>query len=73
MTIATWSGPVAVDRLKGKKITIIPILQAGLGMMGWVLEALPYAKVLVAGLCRDKKTPKPVASCEKFVQSIDRG
>ena len=68
MTIATWSGPVADDRLKGKKITIIPILQAGLGMMDWVLKALPSAKVLVAGLCRDKKTPKPVTSARSLAR-----
>ena len=63
MTIETWSGPVTVDRIKGKKITIVPILRAGLGMMDWVLKALPSAKVSVAGLYRDEKTLKP---CDLF-------
>jgi uracil phosphoribosyltransferase len=68
MTIATWSGPIAVDRLKGKKITINPILQAGLGMMDWVLRALPSTKVLVAGLYRDGKTLNHLTYFENFGQ-----
>jgi uracil phosphoribosyltransferase len=72
VTIETWSGPVTVDRIKGKKITIVPILRAGLGMMDGVLKALPSAKVSVVGLYRDEKTLKPVTYFEKLVQDIDR-
>ncbi len=72
VTIETWSGPVRVDRIKGKKITIVPILRAGLGMMDGVLKALPSAKVSVVGLYRDEKTLKPVTYFEKLVQDIDR-
>jgi uracil phosphoribosyltransferase len=70
VTIETWSGPTAVDRIKGKKITIVPILRAGLGMMDGVLKALPSAKVSVVGLYRDEKTLKPVTYFEKLVQDI---
>jgi len=70
VTIETWSGPTAVDRIKGKKITIVPILRAGLGMMDGVLKALPSAKVSVVGLYRDEKTLQPVTYFEKLVQDI---
>ena len=33
VTIEGWCGPVEVDQIKGKKITVVPILRAGLGMM----------------------------------------
>ena len=32
-TIEGWAGEVEVERIKGKKITVVPILRAGLGMM----------------------------------------
>lgn len=33
VTIEGWNGPVEIDQIKGKKITVVPILRAGLGMM----------------------------------------
>lgn len=72
VTIETWSGQTTVERIKGKKITIVPILRAGLGMMDGVLKALPSAKVSVVGLYRDEKTLQPVTYFEKLVQDIDQ-
>ena len=72
VTIETWSGPVQVDRIKGKKITIVPILRAGLGMMDGVLKAVPTAKVSVVGLYRDETTLQPVTYFQKLVQDIDK-
>ena len=72
VTIETWSGPVQVDRIKGKKITIVPILRAGLGMMDGVLKAVPTAKVSVVGLYRDEKTLQPITYFQKLVQDIDQ-
>ncbi len=72
VTIESWAGPVEIERIKGKKITIVPILRAGLGMMDGVLKAVPSAKVSVVGLYRDEKTLKPVAYFEKLVQDIDQ-
>jgi uracil phosphoribosyltransferase len=72
VTIECWSGPVEVDRIKGKKITIVPILRAGIGMMDGVLEAIPSAKVSVVGLYRDEETLQPVTYFEKLVQDIDQ-
>ncbi len=72
VTIDCWSGKVEVDRIKGKKITIVPILRAGIGMMDGVLEAIPSAKVSVVGLYRDEETLQPVTYFEKLVQDIDQ-
>nr|WP_320011369.1 uracil phosphoribosyltransferase [uncultured Desulfobulbus sp.] len=70
--IDTWAGTTKVNRIKGKKITIVPILRAGLGMMDGVTKALPNVKVSVVGLYRDEKTLQPVPYFEKLVQDIDQ-
>lgn len=70
VTIESWAGPVRVDRIKGKKMTIVPILRAGLGMMDGVLNAMPTARVSVVGLYRDVKTLQPVTYFKKLVQDI---
>ena len=49
-----------VKELKGKKMAIIPILRAGLGMVDGVLELIPAAKVGHIGLYRDPETLDPV-------------
>ncbi|MBO6015102.1 MAG: uracil phosphoribosyltransferase [Lachnospiraceae bacterium] len=46
--------------LKGKKMAIIPILRAGLGMVDGILTLIPAAKVGHIGLYRDPVTIKPV-------------
>lgn len=46
--------------LSGKKVAIVPILRAGLGMVDGVLELLPSAKVGHIGLYRDPETLAPV-------------
>ena len=33
VTLEGWAGPVAVEQIKGKKVTVVPILRAGLGML----------------------------------------
>ena len=70
VTLESWAGPVRVDRIKGKKMTIVPILRAGLGMMDGVLNAMPTARVSVVGLYRDEKTLQPVTYFKKLVQDI---
>lgn len=49
-----------VKELKGKKMAIVPILRAGLGMVDGVLELIPAAKVGHIGLYRDPETLNPV-------------
>ncbi|MEI7814763.1 MAG: uracil phosphoribosyltransferase [Coriobacteriia bacterium] len=46
--------------LAGKKVAVIPILRAGLGMVDGILELLPAAKVGHVGLYRDPVTLRPV-------------
>lgn len=72
VTIECWSGPVEVERIKGKKVTIVPILRAGIGMMEGVLDAIPSAKVSVVGLYRDETTLQPVTYFEKLVKDIEQ-
>ena len=49
-----------VKELKGKKLAIVPILRAGLGMVDGMLELIPVAKVGHIGLYRDPETHEPV-------------
>lgn len=69
-TITGWNGPVEVEKIKGKKITVVPILRAGLGMMDGVLDLIPSARVSVVGLYRNEETLEPVAYYEKFTSNI---
>ena len=49
-----------VKELRGKKLAIVPILRAGLGMVDGMLNLIPAAKVGHIGLYRDPETLKPV-------------
>ena len=60
VTIKTPICETTVKELKGKKMAIIPILRAGLGMVDGVLELIPAAKVGHIGLYRAPETHKPV-------------
>ena len=60
VTIETPICETIVKQLKGKKMAIVPILRAGLGMVDGVLSLIPAAKVGHIGLYRDPDTLKPV-------------
>ena len=49
-----------VRELKGKKLAVVPILRAGLGMVDGMLQLIPAAKVGHIGLYRDPDTLEPV-------------
>ena len=49
-----------VKELKGKKLAVVPILRAGLGMVDGMLSMIPAAKVGHIGLYRDPETLEPV-------------
>ena len=70
-TIRGWAGDVVVERIKGKKITVVPILRAGLGMMHGVLNLIPSAKVSVVGLYRNEETLEPVKYYVKMTSQIE--
>ena len=68
--IECWSGPAEVERISGKKVTVVPILRAGLGMLDGVLDMIPSAKVSVVGLSRNHETLQPANYFEKFVGQL---
>ena len=69
--ITSWTGDkLMVDRIKGKKITIVPILRAGLGMLDGVMQLIPTAKISVVGFYRDETTLEPVAYFDKIVADV---
>jgi len=70
-TIECWSGPTEIDQIAGRKVTVVPILRAGLGMLDGVLDMMPNAKVSVVGLARDHETLKPVNYFDRFVGQLD--
>ncbi|MBT9526981.1 MAG: uracil phosphoribosyltransferase [Rhizobacter sp.] len=69
--IECWSGPVEIDQVRGKKVTVVPILRAGLGMLDGVLDMVPNAKVSIVGLSRNHETLQPEHYFEKFVGHLD--
>ena len=71
VTVEGWAGPVETRRIKRAKVTLVPILRAGLGMLPGVLELIPAAKVGVVGLQRDEQTLQPVGYYEKLTGRMD--
>ena len=57
--------------LSGKKIAIVPILRAGIGMVDGVLKLIPAAKVGHIGLYRDPETLKPVEYYAKLPADVE--
>ena len=65
--------PVAVAKCKmlaGKKLAIIPILRAGLGMVDAMVDMIPSAKIGHIGLYRDPETHQPVEYYCKLPEDI---
>lgn len=71
-TVTDWNNYQSpIVQIKGKKITIVPILRAGLGMLDGVMRIIPNAKVSVVGLYRNEETLEPVAYFDKVVKDVD--
>ena len=60
MEIQTPVSKAKVKMLSGKKLGVIPILRAGIGMVDGIIKLIPAAKVGHVGLYRDPETLKPV-------------
>ena len=58
-------------KLSGKKLGIVPILRAGLGMVDGVLEVFPAAKIGHIGMYRDEETLKPVEYYSKLPNDVE--
>jgi uracil phosphoribosyltransferase len=70
-TVQGWAGPVAVERISGKKVTLVPILRAGIGMLDGVLDAIPNAKVSVVGIARNHETLLPEPYVDRLAGGLD--
>lgn len=70
--IEGWCGRIKGEQIKGKTVTVVPILRAGLGMLDGVLDLIPTAKISVVGLQRDEETLQPIPYFEKLVDKMDK-
>ena len=59
-------------QLTGKKLAIVPILRAGIGMVDGFLSLIPAAKVGHIGMYRDEETLQPVEYLVKLPEDIDQ-
>ena len=62
---------MTAKKISGKKLAIVPILRAGIGMVDGILALVPVAKVGHIGLYRDPDTHMPVEYYSKFPQDIE--
>ena len=69
--IETPIGKTRCHMLAGKKVAIVPILRAGLGMVDGMLRLIPAAKVGHIGMYRDEETLTPVEYFCKLPQDIE--
>ncbi|MCD1147979.1 uracil phosphoribosyltransferase [Peptoniphilus sp. KCTC 25270] len=68
--IETPMGPMIGKAISGKKVAIVPLLRAGLGMVDGLLSLMPGARVGHIGLYRDPETLKPVEYYCKLPKDI---
>jgi uracil phosphoribosyltransferase len=69
--IETPIGPMTGVQLEGKKVVLIAILRAGLGILDGMLELMPSARVGHVGMYRDPKTLEPVEYFYKVPQNLE--
>jgi uracil phosphoribosyltransferase len=72
ITIETPIQKTKAYTISGKKLAIVPILRAGIGMVDGLLDLVPVAKVGHIGLYRDPETHQPVTYYCKLPADIDR-
>ena len=70
LEIETPISKMTASRVLGRKLAIVPILRAGLGMVEGLLDLVPVAKVGHIGLYRDENTHKPVVYYCKLPEDI---
>ncbi len=70
--IETPVAPMVAPIIKGKKIAVVAILRAGLGMAESMIELIPSARVGHIGLYRDPKTKRPVQYFSKLPEPEGR-
>lgn len=70
--INSWRGSIKVEKIKGPKVTLVPILRAGLGMLDGVIENMPGVSVSVVGVYRDEETLQAIPYFDKLIKDIDK-
>ncbi|MDE5977489.1 MAG: uracil phosphoribosyltransferase [Turicibacter sp.] len=58
--------------IAGKKMVVVPILRAGLGMVDGILQMIPSARIGHIGIFRDEETLQPVEYFAKFPEELDQ-
>lgn len=71
VTVETPLEATTCKRIAGKKVAIIPILRAGLGMVDGILQLTPSARVGHVGMYRDPETHEPHQYYCKFPEDIE--
>ena len=69
--VETPMGIAKANKLAGKKLAIVPILRAGLGMVDGIRSLIPAARVGHIGLYRDEETLQPVEYYCKLPKDIE--
>lgn len=72
VAVETPCGIAKSKMLSGRKLAVVPILRAGLGMIDGILALMPSARVGHIGLYRDEKTLKPVEYYCKLPADIEQ-
>lgn len=58
--------------ISGKKMVVVPILRAGLGMVDGILQMIPSARIGHIGIFRDEETLQPVEYFAKFPDGLEK-
>eukprot|EP00124_Ichthyophonus_hoferi_P002830 Ihof_evm1s213 gene=Ihof_evmTU1s213 len=64
--VDTWCGPTTGVQVEGKKLTLVPILRAGMGMLDGIQRVIPNVRTSVVGMQRNEST----LEAEKFYQKL---
>ena len=59
-TVEGWAGPVEIEAISGKMVTVVPILRAGLGLMDGVLDMIPAQRSALWACTATKKPLNPL-------------
>ena len=68
--VPTWAGPREVAHVRSEKVTLVPILRAGLGFLPGVQAMLSSAAVSVIGLRRNEATHQPETYYERLADNM---
>ena len=70
--IKTAENNITAYEIEGKKMVVVPILRAGLGMVDGILQMIPLARIGHVGIVRDEKTLQPHEYYAKFPEGLDQ-